>query len=201
MKLAIFGDSIGWGKSDEKFAGWVNQLKILCMNKYVKNRERLDVYNRSVSGDTTVRLLKRFDNECKSIMPEVVIFAIGTNDCRYTKTKHDYNVSPIQFKKNLDKLLKNALKYSKQIIFINLPPVIESKVTPIPWHDTEYYYTKNLNEFNQIIKSFCKENNLNMINIFRDEVVLSEDGLHPNAKGHQKIFEIVRDYLEKEKLI
>jgi len=27
------------------------------------------------------------------------------------------------------------------------------------------------------------------------------DGLHPNSKGHQKIFEIVRDYLKKEKLI
>ena len=62
------------------------------------------------------------------------------------------------------------------------------------------YKNKYIQEFNNILKKFCEDNNVYFIDIFKDFVKedyksLLEDGLHPNTKGHNKIFKAVRDFL------
>jgi lysophospholipase L1-like esterase len=48
----------------------------------------------------------------------------------------------------------------------------------------------------------CEKENLYFIDMFdllkKNDL---EDGLHPNAKGHEKIFEKVKDYLIENKII
>jgi len=153
MRIAVFGDSIARGAGDKDKNGWVMRLRLFCDN----NCDDIDIYNRSISGDTTIRLLKRVRNECNSINPEIILFAMGINDSRYTKTKDDYNVTPKQFKKNIIKLIKIAKRFADKVILLEITDIEEAKVTPIPWHDTEYYYTKNVEEFNKIIHEAARE--------------------------------------------
>lgn len=52
------------------------------------------------------------------------------------------------------------------------------------------------------MEGVCKENNIPYLDIFgllKNEDF--EDGLHPNASGHQKIFVKVRDFLAENKWI
>ena len=77
---------------------------------------------------------------------------------------------------------------------------------PIPWSPEKYYTNENIQEYNNVVKSICEENNLSFIEIFdnwmkSDYKNLLEDGLHPNSKGHKKIFETVNDFLIQNKII
>ena len=53
----------------------------------------------------------------------------------------------------------------------------------------------------QAREDVCCEQNILFLDIpdlANDEF---EDGLHPNAKGHKKIFEVVKDFLIQQKII
>lgn len=93
-----------------------------------------------------------------------------------------------------------------QIIFIGLIPVDEKKTLPIPWGTDVNYKNEYVSKYNEIIKSVCQENNIQFIEMFEEFMKLDykkllEDGLHPNSEGHQKIFEIVKDFLIENKII
>ncbi len=197
-RILVFGGSISAGYYDYKMGGWVNRLKVFFFNK----DNEIAVYNRCVSGDSTDDIVKRVKTDLESIEPEVVIFHLGTNDSRHTTTTNDYFVPPERFEKNVASLIKLAKKHTDKLLFAEILRVDESKVCPIPWHRTEYYYNKNIREYNAIIHRIAKKNNIPVILIY-DKLTNSmlDDGLHPNSKGHQRIFEIVKEFLIKNKIV
>jgi len=76
----------------------------------------------------------------------------------------------------------------------------ESKTMPVSWADI-YYTKENIKKYSAIMQDVCQENNI----IFLDMNPLDnndfDDGLHPNAKGHEKAFFQVRDFLIENKWI
>jgi len=76
----------------------------------------------------------------------------------------------------------------------------ESKTKPVPWIDF-YYTNENIKKYSEIMKDVCQRNNI----LFLDVGLLNnkdfDDGLHPNATGHEKIFIKVRDFLIANKWI
>ena len=176
--ISIFGDSIAYGLSDNERGGWVERLK----NYLVLSGKKYEVYNFSVSGDDTEELLNHFKKECEISKPDKVIFAIGINDSCY-----DYE----DFKKNLDTLIKEAVKWTKDIVFVGLTSVDESKVEPVSHRLS--YNNKTINKFDQTIKDFAKKNHfkfIDMQNVLDNDDL--PDGLHPSANGHQKMFEVIK---------
>ena len=191
ISISVFGDSIGKGYNDFKKGGWVNQLK-----RYFHNySDKIHIYNFSISGDSTREVIKRFDNEAKSKKSDIIIFALGTNDSWYLNNNKP-NVSIDDFKSNLQKLILKANNIGAKTIFIGLPKVDESKVMPIPWRTEASYNNKNILKYNQAIKKICKEYKLQFIEInhILDNSDLS-DGIHPNTKGHTKLFEEIKSNL------
>ena len=99
-----------------------------------------------------------------------------------------------------------AKKYSSKIVFVGTAMVDESKSTPIYWNKNMYCRNEYLHQYNEIIKKVCKENKIYFVEISEtfaktDYKKLLEDGLHPNSKGHEIIFNIVKNFLLKEKII
>lgn len=167
-------------------------------------------YNLAVSGDTTEDLLERFEVETKQRVKggeeTVFIFGIGINDSQFVHSQNDLRTPPEKFKENIQKLIDLAQKFASKIIFVGFTPVDESKTTPIPWNTEFSYKNENVKKYDEIVKSACKENNVYFVEIFNqvmklDYKKLLEDGLHPNSEGHQRIFEIVKDFLIKNTLI
>lgn len=110
---------------------------------------------------------------------------------------------PIEkFKNNLQELINQAKEFTGQIIFVGLTKVDESKTMPTPWNTTKFYDEENVKLYNAKIKVVCDKNNLQFIDVLgllnRSDL---EDGLHPNPKGHEKIFLKIKDFLISNKIM
>lgn len=196
--ICIFGDSIVWGAWDPVGGGWVSRLR-----NYIESNEfDIETYNLGVSGDNINDLLQRFEVESKAREPKLIIVSIGTNDSQYLNKKGNYQVSPKDFETNLKRLINMAKKFTNDIILLTPNKVDEIKTKPILWDKQKYYDNENLQLFRDIIKQLCEKSNLLVIDMF-DLLANNEfyDGLHPNYKGHQKIFEVVKKFLEEKDLL
>lgn len=196
-EICIIGSSIVWGKHDPQAGGWANRLRNFFDNARIGEEERALVYPLGIPGDTTNFALERIKEEFEAREASIIIFALGQNDCSVNK-KNEFRIGLEKYKKNLEKMTTIARKFTNKIIFIGLIKVDESKTTPVYWGDQCYYKNKNITEYNKAIEDFCKQNNLIFIPMF--DVLEKEDlhdGLHPNAKGHEKIFKKVLPVVEK----
>lgn len=166
-------------------------------------KEWFNIYNLGIPGDTTRGLLKRFETEAESRMPDLIIFAIGINDSAYRVSPDNNETRKEEFGANLQTLTKEARKFTDNIVFVGLTKVEEFKVQPLDSSATGKSYSNALiQEYDDIIKLFCEREGISFIEIFDLlENKDLDDGLHPNAKGHQKIFEKVRDFLMNNKAL
>jgi lysophospholipase L1-like esterase len=106
----------------------------------------------------------------------------------------DGNRTPIdEFRKNLENLSEKARKFTEKIIFVGLAGVDETKTQPIYWNTDISYSNEDIGKYDMEIEKFCQEKKLKYISL---KGILGkgdwEDGLHPNAKGHEKIFEKIK---------
>lgn len=193
MHICIFGDSITWGACDYKKGGWVERLKIY----FLEHTDNVEVYNLGVSDDDSNSLLKRFKTEATARDPQQIVFAVGINDSQYIQTNNP-RVGLEKFTSNVSELIKQAKKFTKKIIFVGLTKVDESKTMPIPWNKTTYYKNERIAQYNATLKEVCKAEGLvcvEVASLLKPKDL--EDGLHPNTQGHEKIFEKMREILEK----
>jgi lysophospholipase L1-like esterase len=194
MDICIFGDSITWGANDNEGGGWVTRLR-----NDLAERD-ISVYNCGISGDNTDDLLQRFGVEAKAREPEVIVFAIGINDSQYTGGRENTRVSKEKFVSNLQELTTQAKKFTNKILFVGLTHVDELKVMPIPWSDeNKNYDNTNVDLYNSLVEQVCKEHGLPFLNIL--SLVAAEemdDGLHPNAEGHRKMYKAIKGFIENE---
>lgn len=208
--LLVFGDSVAWGAWDEK-GGWAQRLKEFADDNDVEEDfYDVMVYNVSISGNTSEDLVRRFEFEAKQRMDKkggvTVVFAIGTNDAGFLKSKKGCWVPKKKFESNLHRLISTARKFPAKIVFVGLFPADEARTRPVPWCLDLSYLNSNLKEYDEIIKRVCKEERVGFIEMFDkikkgDYRKLQADGIHPNAKGHQKIFETVKEALVKNRII
>jgi lysophospholipase L1-like esterase len=204
-KFFVFGDSITYGAWD-KVGGWVQRLRAFIEEKYPE--EHL-IYNLGISGDTSDLLLERLEFETKKRIEgkiTIFIFQLGLNDSAFLSTKKDFWVSQEKFRCNLREIIKISKKISKKIFFLGITPVDEAKTQPVVWDKRVTYKNENIKKYDEIIKEVCNTERVAFIEIF-DKFYkigykrLLQDGLHPNSEGHEKIFEIVKDFLIKNSLI
>jgi len=205
VQILIFGDSITYGAWDKE-GGWVRRLRKFLDENY----EDYLIYNLGISGNNTDDLIERFEFETKQRLKEndetIIIFAIGTNDSQFVHSENKNRIVLEKFKDNLQKLINLAQEFSSKIIFVGLTPVDETKTTPIPWNTDKSYKNEYIQKYNETIKNICDENKIYFIEVFEklketNYQELLEDGLHPNSVGHQKIFEVVKDFLIENKII
>jgi len=210
--ILIFGASFAWGSWDPEGGGWVERLKRFLMERVTSTDDPEDyVYNLGIPGDTTTGLLSRFESEARArIKPDrenIVIFEIGTNDSKYIDDKTPE--TPLEkFRENLQLLISLGKKFARTIAFVGLTPIGESKSTPVYWNSRYFYRNSYIQSYDAIIKDVAGSESVFYIDIFdtfeKEDIrqLLDEDDfLHPNPKGHEKIFEIVRDFLIKEQII
>jgi lysophospholipase L1-like esterase len=209
--IIVAGDSIAYGAWDLA-GGWVQRLRTAADKKNVKDFDNICfVYNLGVSDETSERLLKRFKTEVKPRLywqmrneKAIIIIGIGKNDSAYSFYYKCNWVSPKKFESNIRKLITIAKKFTPRIAFVGLSPVDESKSNP--FDKNVAYRNKSILQYNGIMKQVCEENKIHFFDVHSSFMkanykTLLEDGVHPNAKGHQKIFELVKAYLIKTKIL
>jgi len=185
-----------WARDLEKW--WrVNRLQSYLWERFLRESSEYGVvYNLGIDWDTSSWVLKRFDREAETRQPNVIIFAIGSNDCTTIIKNNTTSVLPETFKENLAALKKKANKFTDKIIFVWQILCDETKTIPIPWIPEMAQDMKNTIIYDNIIKTFCEQNNIlyiNMLDVIDNQDL--EDGMHPTAQGHEKMYLRIKDFL------
>lgn len=204
MRICIFGASITWGAWDPENFGWAGRLrKFLETNK---KYEDIEVYNLAISGTTTRDLIKTIKLECDAIKPNIIVIAIGTNDASYINSKENFWTDFKKFKSNINKLIKITKKLDSKTIFLGITNVDEKRTMPSFFEENLngylYYSNSNIEKYNSAIEKICQKEKISFIQVFgmlNDNEF--EDGLHPNSKGHEKMFQKIKYFLISNRII
>ena len=195
--LCIWGTSITWGSFDTEKGGWVNRLRL----HFDINDIYLNVYNLGIAGETSAGILERFEVEAKAREPGIVVFDVGINDAAYVRAENRHQVEEEQFENNLKLLAEKAKQFTEKIFLIAPKGVDESRTDPIPWHPELSYFNKDIARYADIVRKVGEETGATCIEIGELQADDLYDGLHPNARGHEKIFQEIKKFLEKEKIL
>ncbi len=215
--LILAGDSIMYGSWDPE-GGWPGKLRNFLDTKALKESTPVELntnkyvalYNLGIPGDTSRGLLKRFTTEVLPRINEeqrtIVLIAIGTNDAQFDFEDKEFEVPIEETSQNITELIHQARKFSQDIVVIGLPPVDESKTAPLYWVEGTHYTNENINKYNLAIQHIAEKEKVGFIDINKsleahDVTILMEDGIHPSHFGHKVMYEAIRDYLLKNKLI
>lgn len=183
IKILFLGDSIteGYGVSKEEAypALVVNELnRKFTLRRFAKRAEGM---NGGVSGATSASALSRLRWFLKA-KPRVLFLALGANDGLR-------GLSPAELEKNLDSTIALAKSEGLKVILagMKLPP---------------NYGKKNGAEFESVYPRLATKYQITLVpfilaGVGGEKEFNIEDGIHPNAKGHRKIAELIVPYLEK----
>ncbi len=142
----------------------------------------LCIYNRGIGGDTSDRLLERWEKTVLNIKPRCIVLLIGTNDQVY--------MAPETTVSYVEKILALTKKELPDVKFIlqGIYPVntVEFK------HNNKKRNQDNMRAMNSGFKKLAEEygiDYLDLTDILSDEkgnlnARYSDDGLHLNARGY-----------------
>ena len=193
--VCILGDSIVYGAWDEEKHGYVNRLREdLKENNQVEN-----VYGLGIPGETTAGLLKRLDSELTPRTPDTIIIGIGINDTIYIKNKQQESINIKEFISNISKIIAIATTYTNNILMLGLTNVIEERTTPILWNNNEIYFNDTIKKYDIALEDYCNMNKVQYLKLFDllQQTDFFDDGIHPNEKGHEKIYKAIKKKGEK----
>ncbi len=198
-RICVWGSSIGHGYNDDVGGGWCDRLKVYY---FADKSSDISVYNLSISGAMSKDVLDRFDNEYNARQPKIVLIAIGINDSAFDENVNGCRISLKNTKSNLEQLIIKTRERGSRIMFVGLTSVNEDLVTPIPWASNVSYSNGNIKKYDNIIKEVAEINNVPYCYMFdllqKDDL---DDGLHPNTKGHEKMFERIKDFLIENNIV
>jgi lysophospholipase L1-like esterase len=174
-RVVFMGDSITDFWSDPKFGGFFPG------KPYV---------NRGISGQTTPQMLVRFRPDVIALQPKVVVILAGTNDLA-----GNTGPEPIsEIEDNFATMAELAAAHKIHVVLASLLPVSDygHNREGKPLVMTDRRPPARILELNAWLKQHASENGYTYLDYFSSMVDdkgffrsdLSDDGLHPNAKGY-----------------
>ena len=214
MRVLVFGDSITQGFRDEVAGGWCNRLvsEVMRRDSVSDSDYNREVFNLGISGDTTADLLKRIEFEIearilkyKTSTYDVAVLAIGVNDTQYDMKTFLPKMDLEETKQNLNKIVAILRKHNVKVVFLGSAPVYEPRIQPMAWKQTHGYSNALIKERNNLVKELADLGGdlfIDLSGVYRNqEVDVLPDGIHPNAKGHEYIYETVLTALESQSIL
>ena len=176
-KILILGDSITEGYGVDMEQAYPTLLEKALHDQGYKD---IQVINGGVSGATTASGLSRFKNWYLRNDPQIVMIALGANDGLR-------GIAIAESKKNILAIIKIAKEKKMQVLLagMQLPP----------------NYGKGFTEsFAQMYVDIAKQEKIALLPFLLEEVggkpaMNLADGIHPNAKGHERICQTVLPFL------
>ena len=57
------------------------------------------------------------------------------------------------------------------------------------------YFNNTIKKYDKALEEFCNTNNIEYIKMFDllEDEDFSDDGIHPNEKGHEKIYKVINE--------
>ena len=187
MEIGVWGDSISYGAGDSAARGWVGRLRL-----ELEKTSETEVYNFGICGDSTEDILKRFAIERDAVLPEAVIFAVGTNDAKYPEGGSGTYVPLEKYQQNMRALVEEAKEHTEQIYLVGLTKADEEHMRK----SGTVFKNATTSEYNDYLRALASEEKVTFIDVFDliDAATDLADGLHPNAQGYEKLFQAIKPF-------
>ena len=147
--------------------------------------------NKGISGQTTVEMLSRFNEDVINQNPQAVYILAGINDI----AQNSGYISIDDISTNIIKMGLLAQKNNIKVVICSVMPVTE-----IVWNEKIKNANQKVIELNQKLINKSKKNNFTYLDYYskmKDELnSLTYDGLHPNEKGYIKMNSIIKKSLK-----
>lgn len=214
MRILVFGDSITQGFHDVESGGWCNHLVQEVMRREVEsdNSYNKSVINLGISGDRTDDLLKRIKPETEARVLkyptsdyDVAVLAIGVNDSQFEIKSGENSVPVEETIRNIGSILNEIGELVQKVVLVGIAPVWDPRINPMAWKTTHAYSNEQIQRYNESLQELAKQKEMifiDMSDVYGDKAnECLPDGIHPNAEGHQLIFERVKTALETEGIL
>ena len=163
-KVLLFGDSLmsGYGLPED------DHLSVVLEKKLKSEGYEIQIFNGSISGDTSLDGLDRIEGELSDANYDLIIVGLGANDMLR-------RINPDQTKQNLEDIIN--------IIISNNIEIILAGMVASPTNGLSYK-----KKFDKIYPDLSKKFELELIPFLLKGVALNPslnqaDGIHPNEKG------------------
>ncbi|MCK5212131.1 SGNH/GDSL hydrolase family protein [Candidatus Parcubacteria bacterium] len=203
-RICVFGDSIAWGSNDIEGGGWVDRLKRYYRGTGIFRQ----VFNLGISGRNSKDFIARFETELKNRMSPssemiAAIVASSVNDASYFKSVGEHQVPLEELKQILPQFKETADKLKVPLVIIGITNVgNKADKPPLDFNPDYFIDIEDVKKYNETIKKFCVNNKILFIDLFGLMMPGDlDDYVHPNTKGHEKIFEKVKKELIKAGII
>ena len=179
--LLIFGDSISAGYGMSKDKQWSEELKKILDKEGIK----LEVLNRSISGETTGGGLSRIKKSLDILRPDYLLIELGGNDALR-------GYPPKKIYENLKEMILISKGFNVEIFLMQI------RILP-------NYGKRYQTQFESIYEKVSNETNTTLIPFMLEDVALDknlmlQDGIHPNEKAQPLIanfvYKSLKTYLE-----
>ncbi|WP_299494882.1 GDSL-type esterase/lipase family protein [uncultured Shewanella sp.] len=189
-RIVALGSSSIYGRGDDEYGGFIHRLRLWYESLNAKHF----VYSLGVFGEGTEDLIHRVATESAPRRPELMVLYPGFNDIRREGSVNAKNVISIDdFVYSMEKLIDTAQSFSPVLMLTGVP-FIEEKTTPFG-QSNSYYLHSDAQYYTQGIREVCAKKNAMLLDYFTLcanvplKELLSSDGLHCHALGHQWLFE------------
>ena len=150
-RILLFGASTMAGFWDPR-GGWFARLREEVDSYSLKNKHnQYQLYNCSISGDTSKGLRNRIKTELKARNHEskeiAALISIGGNDALFYKNKGENQTDLEEFGENLQNILEKAIQISDKTLFISGTPFKWSKTDPLPWNEDKAYRKEDIERY------------------------------------------------------
>jgi len=177
VSLLIYGDSISAGYGMDKDEQWSEDLKVL----FKKNNFNIDIYNSSVSGETTGGGLSRINKVLNELKPSYVLLELGGNDALR-------GYPPEKIYQNLMKMIEACKERGIEVFLMQI------RILP---NYGKRYQTK----FESVYAQASKDSDVVLVPFMLQEIALEKDmmfsdGIHPNEKAQPLIANFVYENLK-----
>ena len=172
-KVLLFGDSLmsGYGLPED------DHLSVVLEKSLKSDKYEIQIFNGSISGDTSSDGLDRIEDELSDTSYDLIIIGLGANDMLR-------RINPDQTKQNLEDIIN--------IITSNNIKIILAGMIASPTNGLNYK-----KKFDKIYPDLSKKFELELIPFLLKGVALNPslnqaDGIHPNEKGVLIISETIK---------
>ena len=172
-KVLLFGDSLmsGYGLPED------DHLSVVLEKSLKSDGYEIQIFNGSISGDTSSDGLDRIEDELSDASYDLIIIGLGANDMLR-------RINPDQTKQNLEDIIN--------IITSNNIKIILAGMIASPTNGLNYK-----KKFDKIYPDLSKKFELELIPFLLKGVALNPslnqaDGIHPNEKGVLIIAETIK---------
>lgn len=146
--------------------------------------------NRGISGQTSTQMLGRFLQDVISVHPKVVVVLAGTNDLAH-------GVGPQGVEDNLSMIGDLAKLHGMKPVFASILPVSDQMAKFRP--------PAVIRQINSWLQDYCNREGFIYLDYFkaladtqgRLPPDLSDDGLHPNARGYSIMAPVALDAINR----